>query len=116
MRRQHQDWQRAASVDFGRHRTTEGLFAYEAHGAIRIEATGEIAKGAIVRDVLEDMEARPDGSRLVLAHRRVDVRALNDAIRAGRQQRAQFGRAPARVTASEATMTARSAASTGVAP
>jgi Ti-type conjugative transfer relaxase TraA len=87
VRRQHADWQRAASVDFGRYRTAEGLAAYEQHGAIRLDDTGEQVRGAIVRDVMADMAARPDGSRLVLAHRRADVQDLNEAIRAARQER-----------------------------
>src|ERR1035437_9027060 len=87
VRRQGEDWQRAASVDFGRYRTAEGLAAYEQHGAIRLEETGEQVRGAIVRDVMADMAARPDVSRLVLAHRRADVQALNEAIRAARQER-----------------------------
>ena len=87
VRRQREDWQRAASVDFGRYRTAEGLAAYEQRGAIRLEETGEQARAAIVRDVMADMAARPDGSRLVLAHRRADVQDLNEAIRAARQAR-----------------------------
>ncbi len=95
VRRQREAWQRAASVDFGRHRTVEGLDAYAQRGAIRFEATGDDARGAIVRDVMADMEARPDCSRLVLAHRRVDTQALNEAIRAARQARGELGRGEA---------------------
>ncbi|MEE3504618.1 Ti-type conjugative transfer relaxase TraA [Acidiphilium acidophilum] len=95
IRRQRETWQRAASVDFGRHRTVEGLAAYNRRGAVRFEATGDDARGAIVRDVLADMVARPEGSRLVLAHRRVDVQALNNAIRAARQERGELGRGEA---------------------
>ncbi|MCB8878529.1 Ti-type conjugative transfer relaxase TraA [Acidisoma silvae] len=84
VRRQREDWQRAASVDFGRHRTVEGLAAYAEHGAIRFEPTVEQARDAIVRDVMLDRAVRPNGSRLVLAHRRVDVLELNDAIRSAR--------------------------------
>ena len=43
-----------------------------------------------MRDVLADMAARPDGSRLVLAHRRADVQALNGAIRGVRQVRGEL--------------------------
>jgi Ti-type conjugative transfer relaxase TraA len=85
VRRQREGWQRAASVDFGRHRTAEGLAAYAAHDAVQFEPTVEQARDAIVRDVMADRAARPDGSRLVVAHRRVDVQELNDAIRAARQ-------------------------------
>jgi len=90
VRRQREDWQRAASVDFGRYRTAEGLAAYAERGAIRLDDTGEQVRGAIVRDVMADMEARPDGSRLVLAHRRADVQDLNEAIRAARQERGEL--------------------------
>ena len=90
IRRQREDWQRAASVDFGRHRTAAGLAAYDARGAIRFEDTGEAARAAIVRDVMEDMAARPAGTRLVLAHRNADVKALNEAIRAVRQERGEL--------------------------
>jgi Ti-type conjugative transfer relaxase TraA len=90
IRRQREDWQRAASIAFGRHRTEEGLAAYAARDAIRFEGDGELARGAIVRDVMADRDARPEGSRLVLAHRRADVAALNDAIRDVRQARGEL--------------------------
>jgi Ti-type conjugative transfer relaxase TraA len=90
IRRQREDWQRAASIAFGRHRTEEGLAAYAARDAIRFEPDAELARAAIVRDVMADRDARPDGSRLVLAHRRVDVAALNDAIRDARQERGEL--------------------------
>ena len=90
IRRQREDWQRTASVDFGRHRTAEGLAAYAERGAVRLEETGEHARAAIVRDVAADMEARPDGSRLVLAHRNADVHDLNEAIRAVRRERGEL--------------------------
>ncbi|MHB1304790.1 MAG: Ti-type conjugative transfer relaxase TraA [Acidiphilium sp.] len=92
IRRQREDWQRAASVDFGRYRTEAGLAAYAERGAVRLEETGAQARAALVRDVLADMEARPGGSRLVLAHRRADVAELNEAIRAVRQARGDLGR------------------------
>jgi len=90
VRRQREDWQRAASVDFGRYRTAEGLAAYAERGAIRLDDTGEQVRGAIVRDVMADMAARPDGSRLVLAHRRADVQDLNEAIRAARREKGEL--------------------------
>jgi hypothetical protein len=71
-------------------RAEEGLAAYAARDAIRFEGDTELARSAIVRDVMADRDARPDGSRLVLAHRRVDVAALNDAIRDARQERGEL--------------------------
>lgn len=90
IRRQREAWQREASVAFGRYRTAEGLAAYAERGAVRFEATAEDARGAIVRDVVADMDSRPGGSRLVLAHRRVDVQDLNDAIRGVRRARGEL--------------------------
>lgn len=89
IRRQGEGWQRTASVDFASLRTAEGLAAYAERGALRFE---DSAQQAIVGDVIADMDARPDGSRLVLAHRRADVAELNGAIRAVRQGRGELAR------------------------
>ena len=86
VRRQGENWQRQASQDFARHRTSEGLEAYAERDGVRFSQTRDEARGEIVRDVLKDMSERPDGSRIVLAHRRADVRELNGAIRAARQE------------------------------
>ena len=57
--------------------------------------TREETRGEIVRDYLADLERRPEGSRVAMAHRRVDVRALNEDIRAARQERGQLPRGEA---------------------
>jgi Ti-type conjugative transfer relaxase TraA len=90
VRRQAEDWQRAASVAFARHRTAEGLSAYAERGAIHLAETREEARAEIVRDVVADMDGRPGGSRIVLAHLRADVRELNQSIRAARQERGEL--------------------------
>ena len=92
IRRQRVDWQREASVDFATHRTAEGLAAYRDHGDIRFSESGEDARGQIVRDYLADRDERPDGTRVAMAHRRADVRAINDAIRAELQDRGELAR------------------------
>jgi Ti-type conjugative transfer relaxase TraA len=92
VRRQGEEWQRAASQDFARHRTSDGLEAYADHGGVRFAETRDDVVSEIVRDVTADMRARPDGSRIVLAHRRVDVRELNAAIREARQDSGELAR------------------------
>jgi Ti-type conjugative transfer relaxase TraA len=92
IRRQREDWQREASVAFASHRTGEGLTAYDEHGAVRFAETRDEARAQIVRDYLDDRDARPEGSRAALAHRRVDVRALNADIRHLLQERGQLAR------------------------
>ncbi|MDW5318410.1 Ti-type conjugative transfer relaxase TraA [Rhizobium sp. PL01] len=92
IRRQRADWQREASVSFATHTTAEGLAAYREHGDIRFAETRDGARAEIVRDYLADLDARPEGSRVAMAHRRVDVRALNDEIRSTLQDSNQLGR------------------------
>ena len=90
IRRQRQDWQRAASSDFARHKTAQGLSAYASQDAVTFAQTRDEARAEIVRDYMRDMEQRGEGSRVAMAHRRVDVRALNADIRAARQERGQL--------------------------
>lgn len=90
IRRQRVDWQREASVDFATHRTAEGLAAYRDRGNISFAETGEDVRGQIVRDYLTDRDERPDGTRVAMAHRRADVRAINDAIRTELQERGEL--------------------------
>lgn len=92
VRRQRADWQRGASQDFARHRTAAGLAAYAERGAVAFSDTRDGAREAIVRDYMADSAQRPEGSRVAMAHRRVDVRALNAAIREARQDRGELGR------------------------
>ena len=92
IRRQRVDWQQGASVDFASHRTAEGLAAYREHGDIRLSATKDEARGEIVRDYLADRDERPEGTRVAMAHRRADVRAINDEIRSALQERGELAR------------------------
>ncbi|UXU06437.1 Ti-type conjugative transfer relaxase TraA [Agrobacterium tumefaciens] len=87
IRRQRQDWQRQASVAFATHKTAEGLAAYRDHGDIHFAESRDKAMAQIVRDYLADSEEHPDGTRVAMAHRRADVRALNAAIRSELQNR-----------------------------
>lgn len=95
IRRQREDWQREASVAFASHRTGEGLAAYENQGAVQFNDTREGARSDIVRDYLADRDERPDGSRIAMAHRRKDVRALNVDIRSALQERGELAKGEA---------------------
>ncbi len=92
IRRQKIDWQRAASVSFASHKTAEALASYRDHGDIHFASHRDEARAAIVRDYLADREQHPDGTRVAMAHRRADVRALNAAIRTSLQDSHQLGR------------------------
>lgn len=90
IRRQREGWQREASIDFATHRTAEGLAAYRDRGDIHLAGTVDDARREIVRDYLADRERRPDGTRVAMAHRRADVRAINDEIRSTLQERGEL--------------------------
>ncbi len=92
IRRQRHDWQRQASVAFATHKTAEGLAAYRDHGDIHFAESRDKAMAQIVRDYLADNEEHPQGTRVAMAHRRADVRALNAAIRSELQNRQRLER------------------------
>lgn len=92
IRRQRYDWQRQASVAFATHKTAEGLAAYRDHGDIHFAESRDAAMANIVRDYVADSAERPDGTRVAMAHRRADVRALNVAIRSELQNRQRLER------------------------
>lgn len=92
IRRQRDDWQRAASVLFATHRTAEGLAAYQRNGDVHLHQSSEHARAEIVRDYIADREERPNGSRVAMAHRRADARAINAGIRERLQERGELAK------------------------
>ena len=57
---------------------------------IRLVKDSSEVRSAIVIEAVADMADRPKGSRIVLAHRRVDVKALNERIRGQLQAQGQL--------------------------
>lgn len=92
IRRQNEGWQREASIAFATHRTGEGLEIYADRGAVQFSENRDEARASLVRDYLRDLEDRSSGARIALAHRRVDVRAINADIRASLQERGRLAR------------------------
>ena len=78
--RQCEDWPKQASRDLARGDIAKAMTAYENKGAVR---RGGDALEALVESYAMDVAANGDAvSRLAFAHRRKDVHALNQAIRA----------------------------------
>ena len=98
VRRQGSAWQREASELFGAGRTSEALDRYRAEGHVRLHATTDDTRVAIVQDYFvrldEARAASPDGRRgcdhIVTAYRNEDVAVLNDAIRSERVARGEL--------------------------
>ncbi|MCO5734775.1 Ti-type conjugative transfer relaxase TraA [Rhizobium sp. SSA_523] len=92
IKRQQEPWQQEASVAFASHRAAEGLAAYRDKGNIHFASGRDEARAAVVRDYLADRDLHPEASRVAMAHRRVDVRAINEGIRAELQERGELAK------------------------
>ncbi|NTD85729.1 Ti-type conjugative transfer relaxase TraA [Agrobacterium tumefaciens] len=90
--RQLVDWQAEATQQFAKQATTEALETYRSHGDIVMESDRETTRGRIVADYLADRGERPEGSRVILAHQRADVAALNAEVRSVLQERGELAR------------------------
>ncbi len=86
IRRQKQDWQKAASLDLARGDTQKAIQTYEAHGMVERAHSEHDAIAALVEDYMVDRELHGDTkSRIALAYRRQDVFEINKAIRIARK-------------------------------
>jgi Ti-type conjugative transfer relaxase TraA len=91
IRRQREQWQREASRDFARGEPAAALDRYEAHGAVRFSRTRDEAKQRLIEEWAKHLAVEPDGSSLILAHTRADVRDLNDRARHVLKDRGELG-------------------------
>ncbi len=90
VRRQRHEWQRAATGDLAVGRTRQALAAYEEKGAIVAVEERAQARSALLARWARDAKLEPKASQLVLAYTRDDVRELNTAVRALREQTGQL--------------------------
>ncbi|WP_193227875.1 MobF family relaxase [Aureimonas psammosilenae] len=80
--RQKSEWQKAASQDFADGETVRALEAYDKAGAVTVADDREEAIRALVDSYSRDRMERPEAARCVLSSWNVDVRSLNEQIRA----------------------------------
>ena len=81
VRRQREDWQRAATRELATGRTEAALERYEAAGMVVAHATHAEAREAVVEGWNAVREGRPEASQVILAHTRADVAELNQLAR-----------------------------------
>src|SRR5229473_3247856 len=91
VRRQRDRWQRDASREFARGEPAHALERYQVHGAVELAATRSEAKDRLIRQWAKHLAAEPDGTALILAHTRADVRDLNDRARQVLKERGGLG-------------------------
>ena len=81
--RQRLAWQRQASRDLSQGNVGDAPSAYDQRGALAQCSSRDAALAALVEDYVSDVELNgAETTRLAFAHRRKDVFALNQAIRA----------------------------------
>lgn len=79
--RQSQDWQKSATGDLAEGRIAKAVAAYDAKGCVTPAPTRNSAITQLTEDYLHDHARAPDTTRLILAHCRRDVHALNQSVR-----------------------------------
>jgi AAA domain/MobA/VirD2-like, nuclease domain len=85
IRRQTSKWQRMASRDLADGHIETALQTYADHGAVKTASDRDQVIAKLVDDYMTDVELNGSlSSRLALSHRRIDVHAINQAIRAAR--------------------------------
>jgi Ti-type conjugative transfer relaxase TraA len=90
-RRQTVDWQRTATKELATARTEAALDRYAAAGLVHRHATREAARAGVIAAWDAARRENPGHSQIILAHERVDVRALNDAAREVRKVAGELG-------------------------
>jgi Ti-type conjugative transfer relaxase TraA len=89
IRRQATNWQRDASHELAKGQTAQALQRYADHGAVHHGESRDQAIAKLVQDYMADRETNGTASRLAFAHRRVDVHAINQAIKAVRMAKGE---------------------------
>ncbi|MGE4303453.1 MAG: Ti-type conjugative transfer relaxase TraA [Novosphingobium sp.] len=91
VRRQREDWQRAATRDLATGRTGAAISAYDAHDMVHSADTREQARGDLIDRWDRDRQAAPDAGRIILTHTNAEVRELNEAARDRMQEAGDLG-------------------------
>lgn len=81
MRRQRDEWQRAATKELATGRTQAAIARYDAAGAVHGHDTRDEARRALVKDWMADRARYPETSQMLLAYTRADVAELNRLAR-----------------------------------
>ena len=92
VRRQKNHWQRDATAALASGKTADALDAYDKQGGIVAVETRDEARSALLARWASDGKREPHRSQLILGYTRDEVRALNTAVRALREQSGQLGR------------------------
>ncbi len=79
--RQHEDWQRQATIELATQQTSKAMGRYEAAGMVHAHETKAQARLAVIDQWNGMRQTTPEETHFIFAHRRADVRALNKEAR-----------------------------------
>ncbi len=79
--RQKAEWQKVATGDLAEGRITQAVARYDARGCVATAPSTADAITQLTEQYLTDRATDPQATRLILAHRRRDVHALNQSVR-----------------------------------
>jgi Ti-type conjugative transfer relaxase TraA len=91
IRRQVDEWARAASIDFAEGRIDQAVAAYERHDNVHKTRSLEEAKAELVDRWARTREQYPEQTQIILAFTRKDVSDLNDRARGVMRAAGQLG-------------------------
>lgn len=91
IRRQREDWQRAATRQLATERTGDALGTYQQHDAIHVAETLEAARVDLIDRWDRQRQAEPGASRIILTHTNDEVALLNQAARGRLRAREELG-------------------------
>lgn len=91
VRRQREAWQQQATEELATANTGAALARYMAAGRVWAHDAIEAAKAALIAEWAEGRRSAPEATRIILAHRRADVRDLNERARAIRRRAGELG-------------------------
>jgi hypothetical protein len=91
IRRQREEWQRAATRQLATGRTDQALAAYAQHGNTHVSETRDQARAGLIEAWDRDRDADPTASRIILTHTNDQVQALNGLARDRLRQAGELG-------------------------
>lgn len=91
VRRQREDWQRAATRELATGQTEAAIERYDAAGAVHRHDTRDDARRALVVDWMADRERDPAASQMLLAYTRADVAELSRLARETLREAGRLG-------------------------
>jgi Ti-type conjugative transfer relaxase TraA len=91
VRRQLEDWQRAATRQLATGRTAEALGTYEERGSILAAQDRNEARAALIGQWDRDRKDNPRSSALILSHTRDEVQQLNSLARDRLREAGELG-------------------------